>query len=947
MATEGNGDGKSDDQSEGKDKNRATVEDGKVLGTKGRRTKSTERRNQVTQNTERKDTARQTRSRSRQGDRNRSRSKPRRGSRDRDGQRKPTSDMTENKVSMEKTKTNEGMEKTALKVMNTAAMFAKSVMGITEEKAGMTIAVKKEKAEENERYTGERTKEIWISEKKTTNSPSRNRNVPETTKPTPVKRKSDDVKTPKSTDSKKKRSEQQKLTPVRMVIERDRKNLTTTKRAGTVTANEEAEEEEEKQKRTSPYNGDETSKKKGNKTPCRNKMRQQETNTPQIREEYERNDDAQKEYTTNKKMQEETQEHTKQTEKRSREQDEITRSKLYHDTVEEKEVNEKKTPVKPPNIKRMSINSNKATTTPAKTIENPYEKQSPRSKETEKEKAQKEAPTPTSNNKQQVSYANAVEGKQTKLQTHAKKRGKHNHRFELSFLIEDPNQHEPEKELSNLREILTAILKRAKEVDKNSMINTWRESSHMRTVEKVEDLPFTPNDLKMYLNHPYNDRKIQKKNNGWRINLSFSIPYDLFLHYWELSKRDYTEVKFVSLKDAPMQSERYYNCGTFINSSDGQITKQLSQKLTTEIGKKIHCAFRPAPLDKSAADFFWKNAYEQAKTGRGNIYRYAPMSLNVYAQTPEDARQTAKHLLQKYGTQTPEGQYPKTPDGSRMRFIPANRFLDMAGRDTAKNLFANQIQFNANHVKLPLPIQSIDTTFEEHEGRSIMELILDMECEEKENEPFFRHVTRRWTRDFKEKRYTVSVHKEMLHDAQRMIEHLKEELQLRYGDKVAAEVIDREEEEERRPSSASYSVSTMTLDTNDRYLNGPARFIIEGMDALSTTEKSTTLATKRAQEEDNYTMEVVSKGTNDTNETFASMKGPASTENGIHRVPQQIKPNKAHNSERNKTTGASAREDEADHWERVGSETAEIKLHQTITNQTNHDPGGKPGGGHF
>ena len=258
MATEGNGDGKSDDQSEGKDKNRATVEDGKVLGTKGRRTKSTERRNQVTQNTERKDTARQTRSRSRQGDRNRSRSKPRRGSRDRDGQRKPTSDMTENKVSMEKTKTNEGMEKTALKVMNTAAMFAKSVMGITEEKAGMTIAVKKEKAEENERYTGERTKEIWISEKKTTNSPSRNRNVSETTKPTPVKRKSDDVKTPKSTDSKKKRSEQQKLTPVRMVIERDRKNLTTTKRAGTATANEEAEEEEEKQKRTSPYNGDET-----------------------------------------------------------------------------------------------------------------------------------------------------------------------------------------------------------------------------------------------------------------------------------------------------------------------------------------------------------------------------------------------------------------------------------------------------------------------------------------------------------------------------------------------------------------------------------------------------------------------------------------------------------------------------------------------------------------
>ena len=85
----------------------------------------------------------------------------------------------------------------------------------------MTIAVKKEKAEENERYTGERrqTKEILVSEKKTTNTPTRNRDALETTKPTPIKRKSDDVKTPKSTDSKKKRSEQQTLTPVRIVIE--------------------------------------------------------------------------------------------------------------------------------------------------------------------------------------------------------------------------------------------------------------------------------------------------------------------------------------------------------------------------------------------------------------------------------------------------------------------------------------------------------------------------------------------------------------------------------------------------------------------------------------------------------------------------------------------------------------------------------------------------------
>ena len=136
----------------------------------------------------------------------------------------------------------------------------------------------------------------------------------------------------------------------------------------------------------------------------------------------------------------------------------------------------------------------------------------------------------------------------------------------------------------------------------------------MRTLEKVEDFLFTPNDFKMYPNHPYKDRQIQRKNNVRRINLSCSIPYNLFLHYWELSKREYREVPFVTLKGGvPMQSKIYYNYGTFINSSDGQITKQLVKKLNEEIGVKTNCTFCPAPLDKSTADIFWKKSYAQAK----------------------------------------------------------------------------------------------------------------------------------------------------------------------------------------------------------------------------------------------------------------------------------------------------------------------------------------------
>lgn len=107
----------------------------------------------------------------------------------------------------------------------------------------------------------------------------------------------------------------------------------------------------------------------------------------------------------------------------------------------------------------------------------------------------------------------------------------------------------PEKEPEQFRAILCSILKRAQKVDRHTMINTWSDAYTMRTIEAERDLPFTPLDFRKYLNHPTKEKKLQNgKNSSWRINLSISIPPDLYMSLWAQSKFDFKETDFIGIK---------------------------------------------------------------------------------------------------------------------------------------------------------------------------------------------------------------------------------------------------------------------------------------------------------------------------------------------------------------------------------------------------------------
>ena len=235
----------------------------------------------------------------------------------------------------------------------------------------------------------------------------------------------------------------------------------------------------------------------------------------------------------------------------------------------------------------------------------------------------------------------------------------------MSWIIEDVIESD-ENEVTQLSTVLQNILKRAQKVDRKAMINTWSDQKNMRTIVKELNIPATPSELRAYISHPIKGKKLIKgKNTAWRINMTYSIEPELFIRYWEQSRAEYNDVPFIYLKSTPMQAERYYCCGTLINSSERQETKYLESELQEELQLPISLAFRTAPLDRATNEELWTAAMKKKVHSKKYIYKYAPLSLNSYTDTAEHARNVAKYMMEKYGSQQ-EGQYPRLPDGSRM-----------------------------------------------------------------------------------------------------------------------------------------------------------------------------------------------------------------------------------------------------------------------------------------
>ena len=104
-----------------------------------------------------------------------------------------------------------------------------------------------------------------------------------------------------------------------------------------------------------------------------------------------------------------------------------------------------------------------------------------------------------------------------------------------------------------------------------------------------------------------------------------------------------------------------------------------------------------------------------------------------------------------------------------------------------------------------------------------------MTCAEKDKEPYFRHIVKKWTQEYDPNVIKVEIHNNMYTEAAKVLQNLPEVLEKKYG-KSAADALKYTHQE--FDAVELQATSVITLDTEDRYMNGSAQFIFTGLETL-------------------------------------------------------------------------------------------------------------------
>ena len=408
-----------------------------------------------------------------------------------------------------------------------------------------------------------------------------------------------------------------------------------------------------------------------------------------------------------------------------------------------------------------------------------------------------------------------------------------------------------QQQAADLRNALVNILKRAQATCKRASIHPWvgEDDTEMPTLRDARDIPRTYGELRRYLTHDDDQFKVQGVQPGsnprWRVYLNYDMTdHAEFLHLYQNSKTEWSEYPYVQLMDAPLQDRHYHCLGFLVDSSPDQPTEVNERGVSEIMNFEVGISFGNLPMGKDYLNGKWEEARAKAQ-GKRDTFLRSPQSLGVFVE--EKSLQTratmAKKMAARFGQMTDDGMYEVWPDGTRMRFLPNEKLVPF-NKKKALEAFAD-LQVLLKSAAMTLDIGIADPNFipegegveEKTGGKSMGQLILGLTAGESDL-PIFRHFTKRYSRKYNPRAWSVSVHPNMQETAVETLRDLKEILGEKYGETVASNVF---KEHNSYASKAGIQNSNFKPDdtgfdfldvSKDWYLSGSAKCLIEGMENM-------------------------------------------------------------------------------------------------------------------
>ena len=353
------------------------------------------------------------------------------------------------------------------------------------------------------------------------------------------------------------------------------------------------------------------------------------------------------------------------------------------------------------------------------------------------------------------------------------------------------------------REILTNIFEHLKVFDQTAQILPWDEgdnnhSGPIRMSDLADVSSIAKSDLKAYVDVPKSSIRegYSQGQKIWnvQVHINTTIKNDKFKDIWSSKKRDIINkgVVFTSITRSCIQdSPKAFLIGIAQGSTEGMNEQLINSKLENVVGiQGIRVSYQTIH-QPGITKQLWDNANRKAKATKAphmsrdfldKKYAWAPEGLGVYVNNIEIADLARKKMMSMYGTTNDQGIPPIWPGGECMRFVPLKDTYINSDKTRAKvdRRFKMHVFLKANERVIVTNFRNINGKLQDE--MTLQEYVLGIHSTETPNIQLFRHFKKIWSKDPEDTVWVLSVHKSLLHEAEKVAMTLEDTLRDSFGD---------------------------------------------------------------------------------------------------------------------------------------------------------------------